>query len=580
MHAINFVLANTVINLSISEEESKSTVYVFYKAKYFQAFHYCYKLAKDCRRRIEKIIKSSDVEDEMHEDLYIRIGIVGKLIDADYKLISEGRAKKELPEDGHIWTASPLLCFQNDLSPSTALQWLILKEEIGCNTVNITKCSDDKNDKADMSNPKNIHTEEELLRIITTCLNKPLKEMLERWLANLDTKISSRQAAGIKAEVEAIRKQMEFDDCDESDSVSVSPVVSTTSVVPDDVKNYLFSNSEVYSFGIWMDSSFKVFVKNDTDEKTLMDELTNLNQTFIEKYHLEIEKRKIALKQTLKQGESIQAKAHSDDDEYCEGTLGGFVTKVDDKKKIYALTCNHLFPEPNQLAYIEDNQNIKEIGFCVYTTREKSCDFAAIEINDAFVSKCDIALRRDDKKKTNAKVNTKELKNVGIVHKIGKATDVTTGMILSPEYYDKVMNDSNRGYIFLVKGTDGQFSEKGDSGSLVFCRPRSAQQTHVDILGIVYGNNLIVHDDEDDDDDERTKHSPSEGAVKTKSGAENTDNGQYPENISCCYRIDTALDLFKKNYSKTFEVKFQDDLPLTSLSQSANSDDSNEEHSE
>lgn len=330
-----------------------------------------------------------------------------------------------------------------------------------------------------------------------------------------------------------------------------------------------------------MDSSFKVFVKNDTDEKTLMDELTNLNQTFIEKYHLEIEKRKIALKQTLKQGDSIQAKAHSDDDEYCEGTLGGFVTKVDDKKKIYALTCNHLFPEPNQLAYIEDNQNIKEIGFCVYTTREKSCDFAAIEINDAFVSKCDIALRRDDKKKTNAKVNTKQLKNVGIVHKIGKATDVTTGMVLSPEYYDKEMNDSNRGYIFLVKGTDGQFSEKGDSGSLVFCRPRSAQQTHVDILGIVYGNNLIVHDDEDDDDDdERTKHSPSEGAVKTKSGAENTDNGQYPENISCCYRIDTALELFKKNYSKTFEVKFQDDLPLTSLSQSANSDDSNEDHSE
>lgn len=118
----------------------------------------------------------------------------------------------------------------------------IMNEEIGCNTVPITKfqCSDDKNDNADRSNLKNIHTKEQLLRIITTCLNKPLKEMLERWLANLDTEVSSKQAAGIKAEVEAIRKQMEFDDCDESDSVFVSPVVSTTSVVPDDVKNYLF----------------------------------------------------------------------------------------------------------------------------------------------------------------------------------------------------------------------------------------------------------------------------------------------------------------------------------------------------
>lgn len=118
----------------------------------------------------------------------------------------------------------------------------ILNKEIESNIILITKskCSDDKNDKAERSNQKYIHTKEQLLRIITTCLNKPLKEMLERWLANLDTEVSSKQAAGIKAEVEAIRKQMEFDDCDESASVFVSPVVSTKSVVPDDVKNFLF----------------------------------------------------------------------------------------------------------------------------------------------------------------------------------------------------------------------------------------------------------------------------------------------------------------------------------------------------
>lgn len=118
----------------------------------------------------------------------------------------------------------------------------ILNKEIECNIILITKskCCDDKNDKAERSNPKYIHTKEQLLRIITTCLNKPLKEMLERWLANLDTEVSSKQAAGIKAEVEAIRKQMEFEDCDESASVFVSPVVSTKSVVPDDVKNFLF----------------------------------------------------------------------------------------------------------------------------------------------------------------------------------------------------------------------------------------------------------------------------------------------------------------------------------------------------
>lgn len=38
--------------------------------------------------------------------------------------------------------------------------------------------------------------------------------------------------------------------------------------------------------------------------------------------------------------------------------------------------------------------------------------------------------------------------------------------------------------------------------------------------------------------------------------------------MSCCYRIDTALELFENNYSEQFKVKFQDDL-----SQSSNSDD-------
>lgn len=318
----------------------------------------------------------------------------------------------------------------------------------------------------------------------------------------------------------------------------------------------------------------------------------DLSPNFFAKYHLEIEKRKMVMKQTLKQGDSILTKTKSDVEKYCEGTLGGFVTKVGDNTKIYALTCNHLFPETNQPAYMEDDQTLKEIGFCVFTTKEKSCDFAAIEIKEALAHECDIALRREDEKKTNAKVNTKRLEKVGIVHKIGKTTDVTTGIVLSPEYYDKLINESNKEYLFLVKGTNGKFSEEGDSGSLVFCRPRSVQQTHIDILGMVNASNLTADDDdqEEDDDngnDERTKSSPSEGIEKLDVNAGNAsckslsfetdsiasaDNAQDPEHISCCYRIDTALKLFEDHHSGQFKVKFQDDL-----SQLSNSDDSNEE---
>lgn len=64
--------------------------------------------------------------------------------------------------------------------------------------------------------------------------------MLDGWLENLGTEGLSKQVAGIKAEIEAICKQMEFDDCAESAAVSVSPVVNNKSLVPDDVKDYLF----------------------------------------------------------------------------------------------------------------------------------------------------------------------------------------------------------------------------------------------------------------------------------------------------------------------------------------------------
>lgn len=117
----------------------------------------------------------------------------------------------------------------------------ILKEETGYNTMIIikSKCRDDEKDKKDEFDPNVDHTKEQLLRIITTCLNKPLQELLESWLANLETGGSSNQAADIKTEIEAICHQMEFDDCDESD-VFVSQIGNTKSILPDDVKNYLF----------------------------------------------------------------------------------------------------------------------------------------------------------------------------------------------------------------------------------------------------------------------------------------------------------------------------------------------------
>lgn len=274
-------------------------------------------------------------------------------------------------------------------------------------------------------------------------------------------------------------------------------------------------------------------------------ELMKINENFFEKFQLEIEERKLVLKQTLHQGRKI---IRNESGFYSSATLGGFVRKVNNKKKLYALTCNHMFPQEQLVAYAD---NFEEIGECVFTTREKACDFAAIEINDSISDKCDIAIRRDDMKRVNAKLYTESLEKAGLVFKIGATTNVTEGYILSSEYYDKIINlDTN----FLVKGLNTPFSETGDSGSLVLSRPKCAEQTYVDVLGMVYAINLTVYDEVDSDNENVSDH--------VEHHCNSTDNNL--NDISFCYRLHTALELFTEE--RGINVQFKDDLSVKSTS--------------
>lgn len=346
-----------------------------------------------------------------------------------------------------------------------------------------------------------------------------------------------------------------------------------------DMYTFFYRTSEVHSFGLWR-NSFKILVKK-VDEKRLRDDLIKMNPYFFEMYGLEVETKTLKdSRSSLKQGDFIKTKIPNNDESCNAGTLGGFVMKVDDESKKYALTCSHLFP---QFPYVDEHaytENWEDIGACIYTTREQACDFAAIEIEESFSNKCDVALEGDDGKKINAQIYAESLKEIGLVHKKGAKTKVTKGTILSPEWYEKVMDDGNRECLFLVEGINGNFSEEGDSGSLVFSRSKNASQNFVDVVGMVYANKFTVYDSDHNNDDTPT----DSGKPKMQSTqADNKEekegksdiaalDAEDAENISSCFRIHTALKLFKKNQGKHFEVKFKDNLPLSS-----SSDDSTDE---
>lgn len=147
--------------------------------------------------------------------------------------------------------------------------------------------------------------------------------------------------------------------------------------------------------------------------------------------------------------------------------------------------------------------------------------------------------------------------------------------------------------MFLVEGTNGNFSSEGDSGSLVFARPKTGTQTYVNVLGIVYATKHKISDkdtadteslrsDESQSEEKGTKndHVTDKPRSKTTSnkGVDNSCaiHANEGHSFTCCCRISTALTLFEENQGEGFKVSFKDDLSSSS-SQSSNSDDSNEE---
>ena len=96
-----------------------------------------------------------------------------------------------------------------------------------------------------------------------------------------------------------------------------------------------FRKQNVSSIGIWHNAQFKVFVRENADKQILYDELKKKDDAFFKKYALRIDNRTFVEKRSLRQGDTIQRK---EDGKFYSGTLGGFVTEINERERKYGLT--------------------------------------------------------------------------------------------------------------------------------------------------------------------------------------------------------------------------------------------------
>lgn len=80
---------------------------------------------------------------------------------------------------------------------------------------------------------------QQIQEIITSCLVEQLDQVLGDWLEKLKHKDLNKQTHDIIAEIEAIRKQLILDTRNNTNDLD-APCFANKSIVPNDVKEYLF----------------------------------------------------------------------------------------------------------------------------------------------------------------------------------------------------------------------------------------------------------------------------------------------------------------------------------------------------
>lgn len=101
-----------------------------------------------------------------------------------------------------------------------------------CHKILIKSSSVSDTDQADDSIIIVGHNKEQIKDAITTCLEEPLLQMLQEWLKVFKNEPTNKTSLGMIAEVEAICKSMNVS--------SLFSSLDTKSIVPEDVKEYLF----------------------------------------------------------------------------------------------------------------------------------------------------------------------------------------------------------------------------------------------------------------------------------------------------------------------------------------------------
>lgn len=229
---------------------------------------------------MDKENKGNDLTNVMPKRLIIKIGVEGKLTFDNLQLLPKGKLDMRVEKDEHIWEAVPMIYFQDDVLPNSALALETRHGESACHVIFI-KSVRDAADEADGSIKVDDQNKEIILNAITSCLEQPLCDKLQEW-STVYAEYTERYN-----EIIDLKKMM----LDHNEATE-------TPTIPYDIDKYLSGRSDVLEYTMMRNSSLRVLVDKETKEEEFEKHLKKINPKFFEESRLEIEKRMLVKRYT------------------------------------------------------------------------------------------------------------------------------------------------------------------------------------------------------------------------------------------------------------------------------------------
>lgn len=298
------------------EAESKPfRQYLYCKAEEFEHFHFIYDQIWEYKQQLDNENRRHDLTIEMPKNVVIRIELVGKFTIDNLQLLPRGKLSKKEKKDETIWETI-LVCFENYVSLKSALE--ARREECACNMIlikSVLVATDNKTGSIRVVD----QNKENILDTITSYLEKPLGDILQKWSDIYTERVD---------EIMAFKKTILDHNKDNKTPNVADNKEKCLSRKPDKVND---TNTKTISR--------RGQVNKDTDDKELR---TFINSESFEKDPLKEEKRKLFW------------------------SLSGILVKTNkDESDTFAPTDRHEFTKTNQTTYTEDKHLSNQGEFSV-----------------------------------------------------------------------------------------------------------------------------------------------------------------------------------------------------------------------